>query len=172
MTGRTGTAALAIALAVLAGCDNMANQPRDKTWRPAEGHAAGPAWPPVPPAGAIAREDGPSPPPRLDAALLERGRERFDIHCSPCHGRLGNGDGMIVRRGFPAPPSFHSERLREVPTRHFYEVATNGYGAMYAYADRVSSDDRWAIAAYIRALQESRRVAAAALPPDVRERLP
>lgn len=172
MTPRAGIAALAMVLALLAGCDNMANQPRDKTWRPAPARGAGPAWPPVPPASAIAREDVPDPPPKLDAALLARGHERFDIFCSPCHGRLGNGDGIIVRRGFPAPPSFHSERLREAPTRHFYEVATEGYGAMYAYADRVSSDDRWAIAAYIRALQESRRVAAATLPADARERLP
>ena len=91
----------------------------------------------------------------VDLALLRRGRERFDIYCAPCHSRLGDGDGMVARRGFPHPPSYHIERLREAPDRHFYDVITNGYGVMYPYGDRVAPEDRWAIVAYIRALQLS-----------------
>jgi cytochrome c553 len=86
---------------------------------------------------------------------LDRGRERFNIFCSPCHGRLGDGNGMIVTRGLRQPPSYHDERLRTAPVGHFFDVMTNGYGAMYSYASRVPVDDRWRIAAYIRALQFS-----------------
>ncbi len=91
----------------------------------------------------------------LTADLLQRGEERFNIYCSVCHGRTGEGTGMIVRRGFPQPPSFHTDRLREAPLGHFVQVITNGYGLMYSYASRVEPSDRWAIAAYIRALQLS-----------------
>src|SRR5690349_6371225 len=88
-------------------------------------------------------------------ALLHRGQERFNIYCAPCHSPLGDGDGMVPRRGFPHPPSYHDERLRQAPDRHFYDVMTNGYGIMRSYADRVSPEERWAIVAYIRALQLS-----------------
>ncbi len=104
-------------------------------------------------------------PVRITAALLARGRERFDIYCAPCHSRTGDGDGMIVRRGFPAPPSFHTDRLRNAPDSHFYEVMTRGYGVMYPYADRITPEDRWAITAYIRALQLSQHAPVAALSP-------
>jgi len=104
-------------------------------------------------------------------AILERGRERFTIYCQPCHSPVGDGDGLIVRRGFPAPPSFHIERLRKAPDRHFFEVITGGYGVMYPYADRVSPEDRWAIVAYIRALQLSQGAKAAELPDEVRREL-
>jgi len=87
--------------------------------------------------------------------LLVRGRERFDIFCSPCHGRLGNGDGVVVERGFRSPPSYHIDRLRDAPVGHFFDVMTNGFGAMASYASRVPPADRWAIAAYVRALQLS-----------------
>jgi mono/diheme cytochrome c family protein len=87
--------------------------------------------------------------------LLTRGQERFDIYCAVCHGRTGDGNGMIVQRGFPQPPSFHEERLRAAPPGHFFDAITRGYGVMYSYAARVSPEDRWAIAAYIRALQLS-----------------
>jgi mono/diheme cytochrome c family protein len=87
--------------------------------------------------------------------LLQRGRERFDIYCAPCHSAVGDGDGFIVRRGFPAPPSLHIDRLRNAPDRHFFDVITQGYGIMYSHADRVNPADRWAITAYIRALQLS-----------------
>ena len=93
--------------------------------------------------------------------LLRRGRERFDIYCAPCHSRLGDGDGMVARRGFPHPPSYHIDRLRNAPDRHFYDVITHGYGVMYSYAGRVSPEDRWAIVAYIRALQLSQHPDAA-----------
>jgi hypothetical protein len=91
----------------------------------------------------------------VDAALLRRGRERFDIFCSPCHDRAGSGRGMIVRRGFKQPSSFHVERLRAERPGYFFDVITNGFGQMSSYAGQVPVDDRWAIAAYIRALQLS-----------------
>jgi mono/diheme cytochrome c family protein len=87
--------------------------------------------------------------------MLDRGRERFDIHCAVCHARTGEGNGMIVQRGFPQPPSFHEQRLRDAPVGHFFDVMTNGYGVMYPYASRLSPEDRWAVVAYIRALQLS-----------------
>ena len=96
--------------------------------------------------------------------LLKRGQQRFDIYCAPCHSRLGDGDGRIARRGFPHPPSYHIDRLRNAPDRHFYDVITHGYGVMYPYADRVSPEDRWAIVAYIRALQLSQDAPREALP--------
>ena len=86
---------------------------------------------------------------------VQRGQERFNIFCSPCHGRLGDGHGMIVSRGLRQPPSYHDERLLNAPIGHFFDVMTNGYGAMYSYASRVPVDDRWRIASYIRALQMS-----------------
>jgi mono/diheme cytochrome c family protein len=104
-------------------------------------------------------------------ALLERGRERFDIYCSPCHSIAGDGDGLVARRGFPHPPSYHIDRLRQAPDRHFYDVITHGYGVMYSYADRVSPPDRWAIVAYIRALQLSQAAPTASLPPGARAKL-
>lgn len=107
----------------------------------------------------------------LTRALLDRGRERFDIYCRPCHGASGDGRGMIVRRGFSPPPSYHTDRLRNAPLSHFYDVITNGYGAMYPYGDRVKGDDRWAVAAYIRALQLSQHAPVAGLPPADRNRL-
>lgn len=91
----------------------------------------------------------------LTPALLKRGEERFNIYCSMCHGRTGKGNGMIVQRGFPRPPSYADERLRNAPVGYFYEVITHGYGLMYSYAARVEPQDRWAIAAYIRVLQLS-----------------
>jgi hypothetical protein len=92
----------------------------------------------------------------ITRAVLERGRERFDIQCALCHGRTGSGDGMIVQRGFPHPPSYHTEDFRKMPVGHYVDVMTNGFGTMYSAADRVSVADRWAIAAYIRVLQASR----------------
>ena len=94
-------------------------------------------------------------PVELTPALLQRGRERFEAMCAECHDRSGTGNGMVVQRGFPQPPSFHVDRLRNAPVGHLYDVITNGYGVMYSYAARVATEDRWAIAAYIRALQLS-----------------
>ncbi len=101
----------------------------------------------------------------LDKALLERGRERYDIYCSVCHDRTGSGRGIIVQRGFPQPPSLRVERLRAAPIGHFYDVITNGYGVMFSYASRIEPHDRWAIAAYIRALQFAVTAAPADLTP-------
>src|SRR5579871_3866641 len=93
--------------------------------------------------------------PDVTPQLLARGRERFGIFCSPCHGFDGSADGIIVARGFPRPPSFHDPALRTAPAHLFFDTITRGYGAMYSYGDRVPPDDRWAIVAYIRALQLS-----------------
>jgi mono/diheme cytochrome c family protein len=102
---------------------------------------------------------------------LERGRERFEIYCAPCHGRTGAGNGMIVRRGYPAPPSYHIDRLRQAPAGHFFDVITQGYGVMYSYAQRVEPADRWAIAAYIRVLQQSQDARLPDVPPEQRAEL-
>jgi mono/diheme cytochrome c family protein len=107
----------------------------------------------------------------LTKELLVRGRERFDIYCSPCHSRLGDGNGTVVQRGLKRPPSFHEERLRNEPIGYFYDVITNGFGAMQDYAAQIAPQDRWAVAAYVRALQFSRRVPAEALTPADRERI-
>ncbi len=92
----------------------------------------------------------------ITRAVLERGRARFNIYCAACHGGTGEGNGMVVQRGFPAPPSYHIDRLRAAPVGHLFNVITHGYGVMYSFASRVEPADRWAIAAYIRALQLSR----------------
>jgi len=112
-----------------------------------------------------------SSPPPVTRALLQRGQERYTIYCLPCHSPLGDGDGPVVRRGFPQPPSYHVQRLREAPDRHFFDVITQGHGVMYSYADRVGAQDRWAIVAYIRALQLSQQASLAQLPPALRARL-
>jgi cytochrome c553 len=102
---------------------------------------------------------------------LQRGRERYDIYCAPCHSPAGDGDGMVARRGFPHPPSYHTERLRRAPDAHFYEAMTNGYGVMYSYADRIEPADRWAIVAYIRALQLSQNARLDDVPESERGKL-
>ncbi|MCS6804462.1 MAG: cytochrome c [Acidobacteriota bacterium] len=107
----------------------------------------------------------------VNRALLERGRERYTIYCSVCHGQDGEGRGMIVQRGFKQPPSLHEERLRRQPAGYFFGVITNGIGAMYSYASRITPEDRWAIAAYIRALQLSQHATLNDVPPDQRQRL-
>jgi hypothetical protein len=103
--------------------------------------------------------------------VLNRGEERFNIYCSPCHGRLGNGLGMIVRRGLKRPPSYHIDRLRQVPIGYFYDVITNGFGAMQDYSAQVAPRDRWAIAAYIRVLQFSQQASINDVPPETRQEL-
>lgn len=107
----------------------------------------------------------------LTMAVVARGQERYNIYCSPCHDRMGTGEGMVVRRGFTRARSFHSPELREVPASHFYNVMSNGSGAMPAYAHALAPRDRWAIAAYIRALQLSRHAPAAELAAEDREKL-
>jgi cytochrome c553 len=107
----------------------------------------------------------------ITRADLERGRERFNVYCTPCHDYTGSGRGMIVQRGFPQPPSYHIQRLRDAPVGHFYEVITNGFGAMYSYAARIEPADRWRIAAYIRVLQFSQNAKIGDVPESERAKL-
>ncbi len=103
-----------------------------------------------------------------DEEVLARGRERFNIYCSPCHSQLGDGNGVIVQRGYRQPPSYHTERLRKAPLGYFFDVMTNGFGAMPDYAAQISARDRWNIVAYIRALQLSQNASAADIPPGLK----
>lgn len=159
----------------LAGCDlSMTEQRKLTTYAPTKLWSDGTTARPLP-RGVVAEGDvqraavAKNPPP-VTTALLDRGRERFGIFCAPCHGLAGDGDGVIVQHGFPAPPSYHIDRLLAAPAQHFYDVMTNGYGVMFSYADRVPPHDRWAIAAYIRALQLSRRAKVAEVP-DAAEKI-
>jgi mono/diheme cytochrome c family protein len=159
----------------LAACDqNMDVQPKYSEYSKAPAFRAGVLR--TPPQGSVAR-DAPAydqavaTRPTLTAALLERGRERFGIFCSPCHGAGGDGNGIIVQRGMPRPTSYHDDRLRTADDRYLFDVITNGHGAMYSYASRVPPGDRWAIVAYIRALQLSRHASIEDVPPDQRAQL-
>jgi hypothetical protein len=107
----------------------------------------------------------------VNEALLKRGEERYKIFCSPCHGLQGDGNGMVAMRGMKHPPSYHEDRLRQSPNGYFYDVITNGFGQMYSYSAQVPPRDRWAIVAYVRALQLSRNARGADLTPEMREKL-
>lgn len=107
----------------------------------------------------------------IDLKTLERGQQRYNIYCSPCHDRVGSGNGMVVRRGFRAPPSYHIERLRQVPPGYLYDVITNGFGAMQDYASQIPVRDRWAIVAYVRALQLSQHARLNDVPEAERQNL-
>jgi mono/diheme cytochrome c family protein len=181
------SAALFAAILICAGCKpQMGDQPRYDAYEKSDFFPDGATMRPLP-AHAIPRgqlradeafftgmRDG-----RLLAEFPEavtndgiaRGRERYNIYCSVCHGRTGYGDGMIIQRGFPAPPSFHIDRLRSAPAGHFFDVMTRGYGVMFSYASRVTPEDRWAIAAYVRALQLSQHATLADVPVDSRATL-
>ena len=108
---------------------------------------------------------------RVDAQVMARGQERFNIYCAPCHSRTGEGDGMVVLRGYRRPPSIHQDRLRDAPVGHFFDVITNGFGAMPDYAAQIKAADRWAIVAYIRALQLSAHATLADVPSAERSRI-
>ena len=169
-----------LAVLVLVGCrQDMHDQPRFKPLARSDFYAdLRSARPPV--EGTVARgqlhEDtyfytgkmGGSPgdylPFAATDAVLARGRERFNIFCAPCHSRLGDGNGVIVQRGFRRPPSYHTERLRKAPLGYFFDVMTNGFGAMPEYASQIPAQDRWNIVAYIRALQLSQNAQAADVP--------
>lgn len=163
--------ALVGALAVLAACTDMYDQPKYKPLRPSTLYVDGSSRPLV--EGTVARGY-----PRTDelmytgkvqgkmtdafpfsitADVVRRGQNQFNTFCSPCHGRLGNGAGMIVQRGFPKPNSFLSDSVRTKPAGYYFDIITNGFGRMYSYAPSVPVEDRWAIVAYIRALQLSQR---------------
>jgi len=107
----------------------------------------------------------------VDERVMARGRERFGIYCSPCHGQTGQGDGMVVRRGFRRPPTFHQDRLRDAPIGHVFDVISNGFGAMPDYAAQIKIEDRWAIIAYLRALQLSEHATVNDVPADKRGQL-
>src|SRR5439155_21609228 len=170
-TERIRQAMVLAAALLIAGCHrDMRDQPRYETLEASEIFADGQSARPTP-AGTVARgqlqqdeafytgKTGgnfvPQAPVAIDRQLLDRGQQRFNIYCSPCHGRTATGDGMIVRRGFRRPPSLHIDRLRDAPAGHFFDVMTHGFGAMPRYGAHVQPQDRWAIVAYIRALQLS-----------------
>jgi hypothetical protein len=179
--------ALLIALLLAGGCrQKMASQPRYDPLEPSDffqdGMSARPRL-----AGTVARgELSTDPfhdtgkingqvadgfPMNATPLLVERGHERFDIYCAPCHGRLGDGNGMIPARGYRRPPSFHTETLRTATTGHYFDVITNGFGAMPPYAVQVPARDRWAIIAYIRALQLSQNATVGDIPEGDRAKL-
>lgn len=168
--------AVVIACLLLAGCgQNMTDQPKDQQYEPSELFRDGKSLQP-PVAGTVARDDlareqDKTQKPPLTAALLARGHQQFDVFCSPFHARTGEGNGMVVQRGMPSPPSYHIDRLRTADDQHFFDVISNGYGAMYSYAARVSPRDRWAIVAYIRALQLSQNAALDDVPEQERAKL-
>jgi mono/diheme cytochrome c family protein len=163
----SGIALAGLAIA-LAACDNMANQPKLNPYELPYGSEL--RWPVAPPPNTVARDEPLNPPsaPPVTMALLERGRQRFDINCAPCHSQVGDGNGIIVQRGFPRPPSYYKETLRTASSQHFYDVITRGHGVMFSYADRVDPADRWAIVAYIRALQASADATLADVPASER----
>jgi hypothetical protein len=178
----------ALGLAFLTACDmqDMYQQPKDVPLQPSEsfrdGRSARPLEPDTVAQGELrtnalfytGKSDGkelttlPMP---LTVQLLKRGEERYDIYCAPCHDRVGNGDGMIVQRGFRPPASFHIQRLREAPIGHFYDAMTKGFGAMADFSAQITPEDRWAIAAYIRALQLSQHATLADVPIKERPKL-
>ena len=168
-------AAPLLALLALAGCDdaNMVDQGKAKTWdRNAFFDKGQTLREPV--AGTVPRADPARAVPQpatVDAALMAQGREAYAIHCVPCHGLSGNGRGMIVARGFPPAPPFTAERLVRASAAELYGVIANGKGAMYGLAQQIRPRERWAIVAYVRALQLSQGAALASLPPEDRARV-
>jgi len=178
----------AVCLLALPACrQQMADEGRQRPFEPSpvfeDGRSARPRVP-----GTVARHQVPAGTPfatgrtadggyvetlpfPLTREVLERGRSRFDIYCSPCHGRLGTGDGMVVQRGFRRPPSYHIPRLQEAPLGHFVEIMTKGQGVMPDYSAQLPHADRWAVAAYIRALQLSQAARLADLPAAEQARL-
>lgn len=176
--------ALCASLFSLAGCSlkqDMALQPKNRPLSPSDffsdGRSARPLVENTVARGSvledemtISKESNAFPLP-LNQELLERGENRYKIFCSPCHGLQGDGNGMVAMRGMKHPPSYHQDRLRQVPNGYIYDVITNGFGAMLGYSAQVTPRDRWAIVAYVRALQLSRNAKLAELPADVREKV-
>ena len=157
---------------LLLGCDGMDQQPRYDSYEKSGLFPDGKSMQ-APPEGTIAQDDPAllaalKQRPPMSMALLERGQTRFGIYCAVCHDAAGYGHGTVPDRGFPQPPSFHIQRLRQAPPDYIVQVITQGHGVMYSYADRVAPADRWAIAAYIRALQQSQDTDVASLTPEER----
>ncbi|MEX2541558.1 MAG: cytochrome c [Trueperaceae bacterium] len=180
---RPGAVLLLVLVALsVTGCGrNMAEQPNFRNFEANPFFENG-TTAQVPPEGTVSRERGAVDPvfftgqadgglvAELPIAtseeLLLRGMERYNIYCAPCHNYTGDGRGVVVQRGFPAPTSFHDQRLRDAPVGHFFNAMTNGFGRMFPYASRIPPEDRWAIAGYIRALQLSRYATVDDLPAD------
>jgi mono/diheme cytochrome c family protein len=170
-----------------AGCTNntlrqdMANQPRQNPLSPSDFFADGRSERPIlentVARGSVENDELNTPkdsnvfPLPITQELLERGRDRYGIYCTPCHGLQGDGLGMVAMRGLKHPPSYHIDRLRQAPNGYFYDVITNGFGAMYSYSMQLTPRDRWAVIAYVRALQLSKDAKATDLPEDMREKL-
>src|SRR5215475_15648931 len=180
--------AAALAVAALSGCENavrqdMANQPKNLPLTPspffADGRSERPILENTVARGALENDvynvskDFAGYPAglKVDGKLFERGQDRYRIFCTPCHGLQGNGEGMIAMRGMKHPPSYHIDRLRQAPNGYFYDVITNGFGAMYSYSERIPPSDRWAIIAYVRALQLSRNARVSDLSSEARQKL-
>lgn len=175
-------ACAALFLLFAAGCrQDMADQPKYKPLAPsqffADGRSERPLVDHTVARGSVADDaliipkDSNNFPLPVTEALLERGRDRYKIFCTPCHGLQGDGNGMIAMRGMKHPPSYHSDRLREAPVGYFYDVISNGFGAMYSYSAQIPPRDRWAIVAYVRVLQYSRNAKVSDLPPELRQKL-
>jgi mono/diheme cytochrome c family protein len=169
--------AVVIAVFALAGCtrSNMDSQPKYHEYEPGALFRNGRVLQ-APVQGTVERGDlqrasEAKLKPAITAELLGRGQDEYDVYCSPCHDRAGTGNGIVVQRGFPKPASFHDDRLRAIDDQHLYDVISNGYGAMYAHGDRIRPRDRWAIVAYIRALQLSQHATLDDASPGDRERL-
>ena len=184
-TSRVFAAACGAAcLVMLAGCSlkqDMAQQPKNRPLSPSDfftdGRSERPLLENTVARGSLAddalfvpKESNGFPLP-VSQELLERGEGRYKIFCTPCHGLQGDGNGMIAMRGMKHPPSYHQDRLRQVPTGYIYDVITNGFGAMYGYSAQIPPRDRWAIVAYVRALQLSRNAKVADLPAELREKV-
>ena len=177
---------LASALLLSACRRDMQDQPRFRPFRAttffADGRSARPLVPGTVARGHLEEDDhlyrgqvdgkpAETFPFEVTAQILARGRERYDIFCAPCHGRVGDGDGAVVERGMRRPVSFHAERLRKASPGSFFDAITNGFGAMFDMKDRISAEDRWAIVAYVRALQRSQSASLDDAPQAERERL-
>lgn len=176
-----------LAAPLLAGCrQDMHDQPRLKPYAKSTFFADQRAMRPLVPntvargrlfedphmnLGKVDGKDAAAFPMAITKEVLARGRERYGIYCVNCHGMLGDGDGMIVSRGLKRPPSYHIDRLREAPPGYIFGVITNGFGVMYDLADRIRPEDRWAITAYVRALQQSQNATLDDVPPAERDRL-
>lgn len=181
---RTALLCALVSVFLLAGCSlkqDMAEQPKDRPLWPSDffsdGRSARPLVENTVARGAlvedemaVGKESNAFPIP-LNMDLLERGENRYKIFCSPCHGLQGDGNGMVAMRGMKHPPSYHQDRLRQVPNGYIYDVITNGFGAMLGYSAQLAPRDRWAIVAYLRALQLSHNAKISDLPPDVREKV-
>jgi hypothetical protein len=176
----------ALCAMTLSGCDmalrqDMADQPKNRPLSPSEFFADGRSERPLV-ENTVARgslendvynvsKDYTGFPLPVDEKLLKRGEDRYKVFCTPCHGLQGDGNGMAALRGMKHPPSYHIERLRQAPNGYFYDVITNGFGVMYSYSERISPRDRWAIIAYVRALQLSRNAKVSDLPESLREKV-